>query len=75
MKLELASVVDWGEVSLRLPIILREMAHWLLHAMKKYKSLLQWLGLDIHLIPRLLFDLFQHKHLHSRDCVLMLKAV
>ena len=27
LRLELASVIDWGEVSSRLPIILREMVH------------------------------------------------
>ena len=33
------------------------------------------IGFNIQLMPRLLFKLFQNKHLQSRDCMLMLKAV
>ena len=60
----------------RLPTILRKMAPWLLHVMRKCKRLLQQLRLHTHLTLKLLYELIstqtsaqQRLHIYAKSCV------
>lgn len=74
VKLKLASVAYWGEVFVKATYNLEGDGPLFFTCYEEVQKVIAAVRAG-HIIPRLLFKLFQHKHLQSRDCVLMLKAV
>ena len=76
LKLELASVIDLGEFFVKATYNLEGDGQLAFTCYEEVQNIIAAIRVaHTHLTLRLLYEVFQHKLLYSRDCVFMLKAV